>query len=66
MEVTVKLTEFEYLSEFLTEMYAIVQYLEVKPVKFALDKRMINSFRELTKHIDTDDIKKNSPFEIVR
>lgn len=65
MEIIVKLTEFECLSEFLTEMYAIVEYLEVKPVKSELDKRMINSFRELVKHIDTDDIKKNSKLRLL-
>lgn len=65
MEITVKVTEFECLPEFLTEMYAMVEYLEVKPVKSELDKRMINSFRELIEHIDTDDIKKNSKLRLL-
>lgn len=59
MEITVNITEFDHFSTYLTEMYAVVEYLEVKPVKSELDRRVIDSFRELERHIDADGVEKN-------
>lgn len=66
MEITINITEFDHFCTYLSEMYAVVEYLEVKPVKSELDRRVIDSFRELEKHIDTDDVKKDRRFEVVK
>lgn len=65
MEITVNITEFDHFSTYLTEMYAVVEYLEFKSVKSELDRRVIDSFRELEKYIDTDDVKKNRGFKVI-
>lgn len=66
MEITVKITEFEHFCDYLSEMYSVVEYLEVKPVKSELDRRVIDSFRELEKRIDTDDVKQCRLLEAVK
>lgn len=66
LEITVNVTEFDHFCTYLSEMYAVVEYLEVKPVKSELDRRVIDSFRELERHIDIDDAKQGRLLEVVK